>query len=143
MVFSKIAGMEEPVYDARYSISVSMPVPNPNTTLTQHQSSPLPILEIVYKYKLPNTPDKTILGLKVTLPPGACTPPHTHHGASVAVHVMSGTVLNKMNDEPMTVKKAGESFFEAPGCRHRISDNASLTEEASLLATMVLETDIV
>jgi hypothetical protein len=48
-----------------------------------------------------------------------------------------------MNDEPMTVKKAGESFFEAPGCRHRISDNASLTEEASLLASMVLETDIV
>ena len=42
----------------------------------------------------------------------------------------------------MTIKRAGESFYEAPGCRHRISDNASLTEEASLLATMVLETDI-
>lgn len=48
-----------------------------------------------------------------------------------------------MNNEPMTVKKAGESFFEAPGCRHRTSDNASQTEEASLLATMVLETEIV
>jgi quercetin dioxygenase-like cupin family protein len=113
------------------------------TQFPQRQSSPFPILEIVYKYKLLNTPDKTILGLKVTFPPGACTPPHTHHGAAIAVHILSGTVLNKMNDEPMTIKKAGESFFEAPGCRHRISDNASLTEEASLLATMVLETEIV
>jgi len=59
------------------------------------------------------------------------------------VHILSGTVLNKMNDEPMTIKRAGESFYEAPGCRHRISDNASATEEASLLATMVLETEIV
>jgi quercetin dioxygenase-like cupin family protein len=94
----------------------------------------------VYKYKLPNTPDKSIIGLKVTFPPGACTPPHTHHGASVAVHVLTGTVLNKMNNAPMAVLKAGDSFFEAPGCRHRISDNASKTEEASLLATLVMET---
>jgi quercetin dioxygenase-like cupin family protein len=94
----------------------------------------------VYKYKLVNTPDKSILGLKVTFPPGGCTPPHTHPGASVAVHVLTGTVLNKMNNEPMAVLKAGESFYEAPGCRHRISDNASKTEEASLLATMVMET---
>lgn len=107
------------------------------------QSSPFPILELVYKYKLLNTPDKTILGLKVTFPPGACTPPHTHRGACVAVHVLTGAVLNKMNDEPMTVKKAGDSFYEAPGCRHRISDNSSSTEEASILATMVLETEVV
>ncbi len=46
-----------------------------------------------------------------------------------------------MNDDPMTVKKAGDSFYEAPGCRHRISDNASITEEASILATFVLETE--
>jgi hypothetical protein len=46
-----------------------------------------------------------------------------------------------MNDDPMTVKKTGESFYEAPGCRHRISDNASETEEASILATLILETE--
>ena len=94
----------------------------------------------MYKYKLPNSPGKSIIGLRVTFPPGACTPPHTHHGASAAVHVLSGTVLNKMNSDPMAVLKAGESFFEAPGCRHRISDNASKTEEASLLATLVMDT---
>lgn len=45
-----------------------------------------------------------------------------------------------MNSDPMAVLKAGESFFEAPGCRHRISDNASKSEEASLLATLVMDT---
>lgn len=46
-----------------------------------------------------------------------------------------------MNDDPMTIKKAGDSFYEAPGCRHRISDNASQTDEASIIATLILETE--
>jgi quercetin dioxygenase-like cupin family protein len=103
---------------------------------------PFPSLEVLYKYKLLNTPDKSILGLKVTFPPGASTPPHTHAGAFVAVNVLTGRVLNKMNDDLMTIKKAGESFYEAPGCRHRISDNASQTEEASIIATLILETEV-
>lgn len=48
-----------------------------------------------------------------------------------------------MNDTPMTIKKAGDSFYEAPGCRHRISDNASATEEATIFVTFILETDII
>lgn len=56
--------------------------------------------------------------------------------------VLSGSVLNKMNDSPMTIKKAGDSFYEAPGCRHRISSNASTTEEASIIANIILDTDI-
>lgn len=98
-------------------------------------------LEILYKYKLLNTPDKSILALKVTFPPGAATPPHTHHGAFVGVHVLAGAVLNKMNDDPMTILKAGDSFYEAPGCRHRISANLSKTAEACLIATFVMETE--
>ncbi|KAE9375129.1 hypothetical protein N431DRAFT_334688 [Stipitochalara longipes BDJ] len=112
--------MEEPTYDA---------------------TRPFPSLEVLYKYKLLNTPDKTILGMKVTFPPGASTPPHTHAGAFVAVHVLTGSVLNKMNDYPMTIKKTGDSFYEAPGCRHRISDNASQTQEASIIATLIMDTE--
>jgi quercetin dioxygenase-like cupin family protein len=81
--------------------------------------------------------------MKVTFPPNATTPPHTHAGAFVAVHVLSGAVLNKMNDDPMTINKAGDNFYEAPGCRHRISDNASAAEEASLLVVFVLETEVI
>ena len=46
-----------------------------------------------------------------------------------------------MNDEPMTIKNAGDSWNEAPGCRHRISANASKTEGAAIFATLVLETE--
>lgn len=95
----------------------------------------------MYKHKLANTADKTILGLKVVFPPSAAAPPHTHHGASVSVLVLSGSVFNKMNDDPMTIEKIGNSFYESPKCRHRISANASKTEEASILATFVLETE--
>ena len=102
---------------------------------------PFPSIEVLYKYKLSNTLDKSILGIKVTFPPGASTPPHTHAGAFVAATVLTGSVLNKMNDDPMTVKKAGDSFYEAPGCRHRISNNASQTEEASMIANLILETE--
>lgn len=47
-----------------------------------------------------------------------------------------------MNDDPMTIKKTGDSFYEAPGCRHRISDNASQTQEASIVATLIMDTEI-
>ena len=60
----------------------------------------------------------------------------------MAAYVLKGTLYNKMNDDPMVLKKAGESWYEAPGCHHKISDNASLTESATLLATFVLDTDV-
>lgn len=74
-------------------------------------------------------------------PPNGSTPPHRHPGAFVAAHVLEGTVLNKMNDEPMKVIKAGESFYETPTCHHKISDNDSVTEQAVILVTMVLDTN--
>ena len=37
------------------------------------------------------------------------------------------------------VYRAGESFFETPGAYHRISENASTTEPARLLAVFVLD----
>ena len=94
----------------------------------------------MYKYPLHSAPSMSIVGFKVDFPPLAATPPHTHRGASVAAYVLSGTLLNKMNDEPMEIKKAGDSFYEAPGCRHRISANHSATEEASLVANLVIDT---
>ncbi|CAG8976802.1 hypothetical protein HYALB_00012508 [Hymenoscyphus albidus] len=120
MVYSEVLQAEEPVYDS---------------------SRPFPSLELLYKYKLSNTPDKTILGMKVTFPPNASTPPHTHAGAFVTVHVLTGSVRNKMNNNPLTIQPAGSSFHEAPGCHHKISDNASATEEATILVTFILETE--
>lgn len=80
--------------------------------------------------------------MKVIFPPDASTPPHRHAGASLAVHVLEGKVLNKMNNDPMKIIQAGESFYEAPGCHHKISDNHSKNEKAVLLVTMVMDTEI-
>lgn len=83
------------------------------------------------------------MGLLVDFPPDASTPPHTHGGAAISVFVIKGTVLNKMNDGPTRVIPAGGSWFEAPGCHHRTSDNYSTTEPAQILATMVVDTKVV
>ncbi|KAF4160313.1 hypothetical protein CNMCM6936_003973 [Aspergillus lentulus] len=109
---------------------------------TYDPSRPRPSLSIVYAYKLVNCPGKTIVGLRVEFPPNGSTPPHRHGGASVSAYVLSGTVLNKMNNDPMKVIEAGGTWYEAPGCHHRISDNASATEPAALLVAMVLDSDV-
>ncbi|KAI9923888.1 hypothetical protein MW887_008193 [Aspergillus wentii] len=101
----------------------------------------MPSIQIAYSYKLSNVPGKSIIGLRVDFPPNGSTPPHRHGGAAVSAYVISGTLLNKMNNDPMKVIPAGGTWYEAPGCHHRISDNASETEPAVLLASMVLDTE--
>lgn len=85
----------------------------------------------------------TLVALRLTFPPNASTPPHTHAGAFVCVNVISGHTLNKMNNDPMQILGPGETFTENPGCRHKISDNASATESATMVATFVVDTKVV
>jgi quercetin dioxygenase-like cupin family protein len=108
-----------------------------------NRSRPLASVELAYQYKLPNCPGKSAVGLKVTFPPNASTPPHRHAGASVSVLVLEGAVLNKMNNEPTRVFTRGGSFFEAPKCHHKVSDNYSTTESAVILANLVVDTEVV
>ncbi|CAP81040.1 hypothetical protein E8E15_003383 [Penicillium rubens] len=109
---------------------------------TYDPSRPMPSIEIAYSYKLVDIPNKTMVSLRIEFPPNGSTPPHRHGGANVGAHVLKGTVLNKMNEEPMKTIQEGGSWFEAPGCHHRISDNASKTEAATLIATMVTDTEV-
>jgi quercetin dioxygenase-like cupin family protein len=111
-------------------------------TQTNSHSRPQPTLSIVYAYKLVNCPGKTIVGLRVEFPPNGSTPPHRHGGAAASAYVLSGTVLNKMDNDPMKVIEAGGTWHEAPGCHHRISDNASATEPATLMVVLVLDSDV-
>ena len=101
------------------------------------------IPEIVYHFPLENCPGMSIVGMLVTFPPNSATPPHRHGGASVTAYVTQGAVLNKMNDQNIKYVEAGQSWYEAPGCHHRVSENVSKTEEAKLVATMVVETKVV
>ena len=82
------------------------------------------------------------MGLEVIFPPGASSPPHRHGTANVIAQVIEGTCLSGMNDEDPATYKAGEHWYEAPGCYHRVSDNASETERAVLLVTFIIQTEI-
>ena len=93
----------------------------------------------VLSQALPNVPGKTLTAVVVKYPPGGKSPKH-HHSGSVFAYVLSGAIRSQVSDQgPARVYKAGESFFEPPGSEHLISENASDTESASLLAVFVAD----
>ena len=79
-------------------------------------------------------------GVLVEYGPGASSPPHHHTTkGSVVAYVLEGAIRSKVNDGPITVYEAGESWLEPPGAAHSVSENASATEPARLLAVFVAE----
>ena len=95
--------------------------------------------KIAFTEKLPNVPGMALTGVHVTYPPGGKSTSHAHAG-SVYAYVLSGKVRSENSvTGPVRVYSAGEGFFEPPGSVHTISENASDTEPASLLAIFVAE----
>jgi quercetin dioxygenase-like cupin family protein len=89
--------------------------------------------------KLPNAPGKSITAVVVTYAPGAKSEKH-HHAGSVFAYVLSGAIRSQSSGTGAAkVYPAGESFFEPPGSEHLVSENASATEPASLLAVFVAD----
>jgi quercetin dioxygenase-like cupin family protein len=89
--------------------------------------------------KLPNVPGKSITAVVVSYAPGGKSPRHRHAG-SVFAYVLTGSIRSENSATgPAKVYKAGESFFEPPGSEHLVSENASATEPASLLAVFVAD----
>ena len=78
----------------------------------------------------------------MSYPPGGKTPPHHHaRSAFVTGYVLSGSIRSQVDDGKVPVVHAGESWSEAPGAHHPISENASATEPAKRLAIFVVDTD--
>lgn len=97
---------------------------------------------IVYDQKLPNVPGKSIKGVLVEYAPGGTSPAHTHPKSSfIYATVLEGAIRSQVNGGPVTVYHAGENFSEFPGDHHAVSENASKTEPARLLAVFVVDTD--
>ena len=96
---------------------------------------------LVYDHVLPNVAGKSIRGVLVEYPPGGSSPAHTHpKSAFIYATVLEGAIRSRVNDGPVTTYRAGESFSELPGDRHSVSENASSTERARLLAVFVVDT---
>jgi quercetin dioxygenase-like cupin family protein len=96
---------------------------------------------VVFDHMLPNVAGKSIKGVLVEYGPGGLSPAHTHPASAfIYATVLEGAIRSQVNDGPVTVYRAGESFAEMPGDHHGVSANASDTEPAKLLAVFVVDT---
>jgi quercetin dioxygenase-like cupin family protein len=90
---------------------------------------------------LPNVSGKSITAIVVSYAGGEKSPAHRHAG-SVFAYVLTGSIRSENSATgPAKIYRAGEFFFEPPGSVHSISENASATEPASLLAIFVADND--
>ena len=97
---------------------------------------------LVYEHALPNVPGKSIKGVLVEYGPGGTSSAHTHpKSAFIYATVLEGAIRSSVNNGPAVTYRAGQSFSEMPGDRHSVSENASKTAPAKLLAVFVVDTD--
>jgi quercetin dioxygenase-like cupin family protein len=88
---------------------------------------------------LGNVPGKKLTAIVVNYAPSGKSGAHRHAG-SVFAYVLFGAIRSENSATgPAKVYKAGESFFEPPGSRHLVSENASAKEPASLLAIFIAD----
>jgi quercetin dioxygenase-like cupin family protein len=96
---------------------------------------------LVYEHELPNVPGKSLRAVLVEYGPGGGSPSHRHpSSAFIYARVLDGAIRSKVNDAPERTYQAGESWIEQPGDHHQISQNASTTAPAKLLAIFVVDT---
>jgi uncharacterized protein YbjT (DUF2867 family) len=101
-----------------------------------------PQATLVYQHELPNVPGKSIKGVLVEYGPGGYSPGHTHaESAFIYATVLEGAIRSQVNDEPVKIYDAGQSWSELPGDRHGVSANASETKPAKILAVFVVDTN--
>ena len=91
----------------------------------------------LFSGKLANVPGHSLTAEVVDYPPGGKSSVH-HHAGSVFAYVLTGRIRSQNSATGAArVYKAGETFFEPPGSDHLVSENASASEPASLLAIHV------
>ena len=110
-------------------------------TATSHAQEPEEVKQ-VFKHAIPNIRGKSLAALVVNYPPGGKSSSHRHAGSAfIYAHVLSGAIRSQVNDEPARVYRVGEGWYEVPGSHHRVSENASDREPASLLAIFVVDSN--
>jgi quercetin dioxygenase-like cupin family protein len=122
--------------------SSQMPLSGPavNATVRAAMSdSPSESVKPIFRRQIPNLPDRELIAVLVNYPPAARSRSH-HHASSAFIYayVLSGEIRSAIGGEPARIYRAGESFYEEPGAHHVVSENASDSEPASLLAVFVV-----
>ncbi|WP_066453212.1 cupin domain-containing protein [Castellaniella caeni] len=93
----------------------------------------------VFNHAITNIPGKSLIAVEVNYKPGEKSPPHWHAKAAfIMAYVVSGSIRSQVEGEPVHVYEAGQTWYENPGAHHVVSENASKTEPAKLLAVFVV-----
>ncbi|WP_414929999.1 cupin domain-containing protein [Tsukamurella pseudospumae] len=88
-----------------------------------------------------NIAGTSLITVTVDNPPGAKSVPHHHaKSAFITAYVTKGAIRSRVDDALPHVFRTGESWIERPGAHHTISENASATEPAQLLAVFLVRT---
>ncbi len=104
------------------------------------QNGQNPVVRTVFD-QITNVPGKSLETVTVSYPPGAKSAAHHHaNSAFIMAYVISGAIRSQLEGEPARVYHAGETWSEAPGAHHTVSENASATEPAELLAVFLVDT---
>ena len=97
---------------------------------------------LAYEHAIPNVPGKSLKAVVVEYDPGESSSAHTHAASAfIVATVLEGAIRSAVNGGPVQTYRAGQSFTEMPGDHHAVSENASATEPAKLLAVFVVDSD--
>ena len=91
----------------------------------------------LFSSSLPNAATNRLSAVVVDYGPGVKSIRH-HHAGSVFAYVLMGAIRSENSSTgPARVYRQGDSFFEPAGSVHLVSENASSTQPAKLLAIFV------
>lgn len=121
------------------SFAALMCIAASTTVLAADPGTPTVTVKTAFKHAIANAPGKTLTAVVVNYAPGAKSSPHRHGQAFVVAYVLSGAIRSKVDDGKEQIFHAGENWAEAPGAHHVVSENASDSEPASLLAIFVTD----
>ena len=127
---------------ARFAAALGAVILQPSTigSASAHDAE---TVKQIFAKQLPNVPGNSMTAFVVEYAPGGKSTSH-HHSGSVFAYVLEGEIRSQISDgQPAKVFKAGESFYEPPGSDHLVSENASATKPAKLLAVFVADDNAV
>lgn len=99
-------------------------------------------IQPVFNQSITSIPGKSMVTVTVDYPAGGGSPAHTHAASAfIFAYVLQGAIRSQLDGGPVRIYRAGQSFYETPGQHHGVSENASKTQPAKLLAVFVVDSD--
>lgn len=103
--------------------------------LAQHAvAAPAAVVTPLLTHELSNS--KEVLMINVEYPPGAVDPVHKHD-AHAFVYVLEGTIVMGVKGGKEVTLTKGQTFYEGPNDIHTVGRNASSTQPAKFIVTLI------